>query len=180
MAKIWRVYEGNEPTRGGPWVELPASEAFSLFEIKPKDFVSDPKHTPRFGQRDRDQSHLGYKHIVVEIERDEAKTALNGIWEPGFYRSKVKPKDAFGKLVRQALVADLGAKNVLDVKHETAFDSHGDDALKITVVLAPNAVKKLAAGAPLNALVRLQQRLSDMGDTRTPIIEYATEAELLA
>ena len=37
MAKIWPVYEGRKPTSGGPWADLPVSEAVSLFELQPED-----------------------------------------------------------------------------------------------------------------------------------------------
>ena len=175
MAKIWPVYEGKEPTRGGPWANLPVSEAVSLFELRPEDFVSLSATTPRFGKVDRDLWYLGYKHIVVEIGRNEGRRAN---WKPGFYRSRVKPEDAFGKLIQQALVAELGTQNVVRVEYQPTTDSQGQDALKITVVIAPGATKKLAKGASLNALVRLQERLSQMQEDRTPIIEYATVAEL--
>ena len=75
-------------------------------------------------------------------------------------------------------MAELGAENVVRVEFEPATDSQGQDALKITVVIAPGSTEKLAKGASLSALVRLQERLSKMRDDRTPIIEYATEAEL--
>ena len=175
MAKIWPVYEGREPTRGEPWADLPVSEAVSLFELQPEDIVYDLATTPRFGNVDRDLWYLGYKHIVVEIGRNEGRRAT---WKPGFYRSRVKPKDAFGRLIQQALLAELGAENLVRVEYEPATDSQGQDALKITVVIAPGATKKIAKEASLNALVRLQERLSKMREYRTPIIEYATEAEL--
>ncbi len=175
MAKIWPVYEGREPTRGGPWADVPVSDAISLFELRREDFVSDLSATPRFGKGDRDLWYLGYKHIVVEIGRNEGRRIK---WKPGFYRSRVKPEDAFAKLIQQALVSELGAENVVRVEYEPAIGSQGQDALKITVVIAPGAVKKLSKGASLDALVRLQARLSEMRENRTPIIEYATEAEL--
>ena len=175
MAKIWPVYEGREATKGGPWADLPVSEAVSLFELHPEDFVSDLATTPRFGNVDRDLWYVGYQHIVIEIGRNEGRRAK---WKPGFYRSRVEPGDAFGRLIQQALVAELGAKNVLRVVYEPTTGSQGQDALKITVVIAPGATKKLAKGASLSALVRLQERLSEMREDRTPIIEYATEAEL--
>ncbi|HEX9904118.1 MAG TPA: hypothetical protein VGA77_04065 [Propylenella sp.] len=175
MAKIWPVYEGKEPTMGGPWAELPASEAISIFELRPGDFVSDPEMTPRFGNVDRDLLYAGFRHIVVEIGRSEGRRVN---WKPGFYRSRVKPEDAFGRLIRQALAAELGQDNVVRVEYGPAIDSLGRDALRVTVVVAPGATKKLKSGAALDALVRLRERLHEMREERTPIIEYATEAEL--
>ena len=177
MARIWRVYKGKEPAPRGPWADVPLSVAVSAFELRPEDFVGelDAKPGPRFGQAERDLWHLGYKHIVVEIEPSEGRRAK---WKPGYYHSRVRPEDAFDRLVRQPFLAELGAANVLRVECVPASDSYGRDALNVTVVIAPGAVKKLATRAPLNALVGLQERLDELGDERTPIIGYATEAEL--
>jgi hypothetical protein len=175
MAKIWPVYEGNRPTAGWPWAELPLSEAATLFELRPEDFVSNLDTTPRFGRTDLDLTFVGFKHIVVEVERNEARHSK---WKPGFYKSRVKPRDAFGRLIQQALVSELGANNVVRVEWTPAVDSQGQPALKITVVIAPDATRKLKNGAVLDALVSLQERLREMRDDRVPIIEYATEAEL--
>lgn len=117
----------------------------------------------------------GYRHVVVEVLADEAEEAG---WRPGYYRSRVKPMDAFDRLVRSPLAAALGADNVIRVTHEATTDSEGRDAVKITVVLAPEAIGRFRKGATLDALVRVQERLFDMRDERTPILHYATEAEL--
>lgn len=175
MAKIWPIYEGKEPTIGGPWARLPVLEAIALFELHPDDFVSDLEVTPRFGDADRNLTYAGYKHIVVEVEPNEGRQAR---WRPGFYRSRFTPKEAFGRLIRQSMVAELGDENVVGLEFEPTTDSQGREALKITVVIAPNAIQTLEGGAVLDALVRLRERLREMREDRIPIIEYATEAEL--
>jgi len=151
------------------------SEAVALFELRPDDFVSDLDTTPRFGPAGRDLTYAGFKHIVVEIERNEGRKAK---WKPGFYKSRIKPKDAFGKLMQQALAAELGRDNVVRVDYEPTTDSQGRAALKITVVIAPGTIQKLKDGAVLDALVKLHERLREMGDDRTPIVQWATEVEL--
>ena len=176
MAKIWPVYEGRRPTIGGPWADTPLSVTIELLELQRDDFMSDLAVTPRFGNADHDLSFAGFKHVVVEIERDEGKKAK---WKPGLYRSRIRPEEAFRRLIQQPFVAELGKDNVVRVEYEPTTDSQGRAALKITVVIAPDAVKRLANGSVLDALVRLQERLSEMRDDRTPIVEYATEAELL-
>ncbi len=175
MAKIWAVYEGNEPTIGGPWAHLPVSEAVALFELRPDDYVSGLKPTPRFGDVNRDFIYAGFKHIVVEIKRNEGRQAN---WKPGFYKSRIKPKEAVVRLIRQALVTELGGNIVERLKIEPTTDSQGRGALKITVVIAPGATDRIAGGAVLDALVSVQDRFREMREERIPIIEYATEAEL--
>jgi hypothetical protein len=110
MANIWPVYEGKTPTLGWPWASLPLSEAIALFELRPDDFVSDLETTPRFGAVDRDLTFAGFKRVVVEVETSEGRHAN---WKPGFYRTRIKPKEAFTILIRQALATELGQDNVL-------------------------------------------------------------------
>lgn len=175
MAKIWRVYEGREPTRGGPWMDLPLSEAISIFDMRPENFLSDGETKPRFGNVDRDLWYAGHKHIVVEVEYREVQKTN---WPSGFYLLSIDPDEAFDRVIEHALEIELGKRNVIRWWHEPTTDSQGRDALKITVVIAPGATKTLKGGATLDAIVELQKRLHIMQDDRTPIIHYATEAEL--
>jgi hypothetical protein len=124
---------------------------------------------------DRDLTYAGFKHIVVEVERNEGRQAK---WKPGFYMSRIKPEEAFGRLIRQALAVELGKENVVRLNWEPTTDSRGQEALKVTVVIAPEATEKLKSGAVLDALVGLQKRLHEMGEDRIPIVDYVTEAEL--
>ena len=174
MAYIWPVYEGSEPTRGGPWADLAASAAVSIFELKPNHLLCSEK-CPRFGDETRDLTYAGYKHTVVEIDETEARE-INFL--PGYYHSPVRPKEAFGRLIQQAFADEFGDENVARVEYEPTTDSQGHDALKITVVITPGSAKELAKWAPLSALVRLHKRLGEMRQNRTPIIHYATESEL--
>jgi len=174
MAKIWPVSEGREHTPPARWAEIPISEAIPLFELRSEDFVSDLAAPPRFGDPDRDLWYAGSKHVVVEVARKEGQHAK---WKPGFYKSRIAPKEARIRLVRQALATELGDENVLRVELQPTTDYQGRDALKITVVIAPGATQRLKDRV-LDALVALQKRLREMGDSRVPIIEYATEAEL--
>src|SRR5262245_36545843 len=105
MANVWRVYEGREPTMGGPWVRLPLDVAIAAFDLRPGDFLSGIEHTPRFGDEKRDLRHAGFRHIVVEVEDREAQQAH---WSPGFYKARVSPGEAPERLVWQALAAHLG------------------------------------------------------------------------
>ncbi len=174
MAKIWPAYESGRSINGDPWADLPLSEAIALFELQKDDPVSDLGETPRFDVN-RDFEYAGFRHIFVEIESKEARKAG---WKPGFFRSKISPKEAFGRLIQHALISELGPENVVRVEHELTTDSQGQDAIKVTVVIVPNATQRFANGAVLDALVRLRERLHEMRDDRIPIVDYATETEL--
>ena len=73
MAKIWFVYEGSEPTRGGPAYELPAAEVIERLGVTEDRFLSgqdDPG--PRFNKDGGLGQIAGYKHVVLEIDESEA------------------------------------------------------------------------------------------------------------
>lgn len=175
MARIWPVYEGKNPTYGEPWAELPLSGAIISFELRQEDFLTELDEIPRFGDTRRDLTFAGYKHIVVEIDLAEARKAK---WKPGFYRSRIKPDEVFRRLIEKTFVEQLDAENVVRIDYEPTTDSQGDAALKIIAVITPGAPERMKGGAVLDALISLRSRLHELGDERSPIIEYATEAEL--
>jgi hypothetical protein len=177
MAEIWPVYDGREPTIGGPWARLPLAEAIALCELQPRDFLSDlaTRPGPRFGDADRDLWYAGFKHVVVVVEEDEA---LKAKWKPGFYKSRLTPKEVFRRLVQQPVVAALGSEDVVRVEVEPTIDAEGLGAMLATVVITPNAIERLGPEAEVDAEVRLQERLREMHVAGTAIMVFATEAEL--
>lgn len=175
MAKIWPAYEGKEPTRGGPWVDVAVSDAIALCDLRDQDFVSDLSKTPRLGDTSRDLWYAGFRYVVVEIEPDEARAAK---WKPGFYRSRLAPKEVFRRLIEQPLVAALGSDNVLRVEVAPTLDAEGRGAMLTTIVIAPDAIQRLDSEAEADAEVRLRERLREMHVAGTPIMSFATEAEL--
>lgn len=177
MAEIWPVYEGREPTIGDPWARLPLAEAIALCELRPRDFLSDltARPRPRFGDVDRDLWYAGFKHIVVVVEVDEGEKAG---WKPGFYKSRLAPKETFRRLIQQTLVSALGEENVVRVELAPDIDSQGRGAIHITAIITPDAIQRLPSGATVDALVRVRGRLHEMRVDSTPIVSYATEAEL--
>ncbi|HXF53618.1 MAG TPA: hypothetical protein VNK52_05785 [Hyphomicrobiaceae bacterium] len=175
MAKIWPVYEGKEPTRGDPWVDVPVSDAIALCDLRTQDFVSDLSNTPRFGDTGRDLWYAGFTHVVVEIDVEEARAAN---WKPGLYRSRLEPKEVFRRLIEQPLVAALGRDKVLRVEVAPTLDAEGRGAMLTTIVITPDAIQRLDSEAEADAEARLRERLHEMHVAGTPIMNFATEAEL--
>ena len=89
-------------------------------------------------------------------------------------------REKIDQIVREVATANLAAQNVQAVQNELATDSEGRDALRITIVLARDAITKLKGDAVLDTLVEIQDRLREAGEERFPIVEYATEDELAA
>ena len=175
MAIVWRLHDGKAPTNGSPWLELPFEDVVQAFSLTKNDFVSDITITPRFGDASRDLWFSGFKHIVVEIDRAEAKKYQ---WSPGFYRAKVKPSEARNHLLRQSVARKMGEDNVVRVESAPASDSTGNDNARVTIVLSENAIGRVSNDSVLNAVVSLRERLRALGQDRSPLIQYATESEL--
>ncbi|MGH7031513.1 MAG: hypothetical protein ACREE9_01275 [Stellaceae bacterium] len=61
---------------------------------------------------------------------------------------------------------------------EPAIDSEGREALRVTIVIQPDAAGRLEGDAILDTLVHIQDRLREAGEERFAIVQYATEDEL--
>lgn len=81
-------------------------------------------------------------------------------------------------IATKAARAHLSKKTVQRVFSEPTIDSRGEGALRVTIVVAPNAVEEIEGDALLETLVQIQQDLQRAGEERLAIVDYATEAEL--
>jgi hypothetical protein len=72
----------------------------------------------------------------------------------------------------------LPSHSVERVESTETIDSEGQSAVRVLIVLRPNVVQKLKGDAVLDTLVSIQNKLSDAGEERLSIVEYATEDEL--
>lgn len=73
---------------------------------------------------------------------------------------------------------NFGAGNVVRAIVEPTVDLDGDDAWRVMIVLAPDAVESINGDQVLDNLVEIHKRLRLKGDESLPIIEFATEEEL--
>lgn len=88
--------------------------------------------------------------------------------------------DKISQIVSEVVRANTTPTSVRSVTAEPAIDSAGEDALRITIVITPEAVALLKKGAVVDTLVQIQDRLLEAGEERFPIIYYVTEEELEA
>ena len=73
-------------------------------------------------------------------------------------------------------VYDLFDKDLLLFSANTK--ATGEDALRITIVIKPEAVQLLKGNPLLDTLLQIRQSLQQAGETRLPILEYSTPDEL--
>ena len=88
------------------------------------------------------------------------------------------PPARINEIVAEVATAYLTSEIVDRVISEPAVDSSGNDAVKITIVIKPNAIERLKGDPVLDALLAIHDKLSEAGDERSPMVEYATQAEL--
>jgi hypothetical protein len=87
--------------------------------------------------------------------------------------------DAIKQIVRAAVQEHTTPQSVRDVLVEPDVDLDGRDALKITIVVANDAIEMLTReDAALDTLVDIKNRIRDAGEDRFPVIWWSTEQEL--
>jgi len=82
------------------------------------------------------------------------------------------------EIAKVAARANLSHASVVSVRSQTATDSAGDAALRITIELTPGSTSSISGEAVVKTLSQIWDRLQEAGDDRFPIIEYATSDEL--
>jgi hypothetical protein len=99
-------------------------------------------------------------------------------WRQAKYIAVMIAQNELKKIATSVATANLSASAVKDVLVEPRVDSRGEEGLRITIVIQPDAVSRISGDAALNTLVEMQARIRDAGDERFPIVQYATEDEL--
>ena len=61
---------------------------------------------------------------------------------------------------------------------EETVDSHGRDAVRITITLKAKTAQTLTGDGVLDTLVAIRTQFSQKGDERLPIVEYEEAGEM--
>ena len=88
------------------------------------------------------------------------------------------PQTRIDEIVAEVATAYLTRENFERAMSEPTVDSQGEDALRITIVIKPDALERLKGGPVLDTLFQISERLQEAGENRFPLVHYATEAEL--
>ena len=78
------------------------------------------------------------------------------------------------RIARAIVNKRLPAIAVDDVTAESMTSSDGEAALRITLVLAPEAADAISGDEAVKLLVDIRDSLAREGEERFPIVEYAT------
>lgn len=82
------------------------------------------------------------------------------------------------KLMRDIVHKRLPMIDLQRVQTDVAFDSEGKDAVRFRLVVTPETVDAITGAAAIGLLLEVREQLSAEGEPRSPLVEYATEAEL--
>jgi hypothetical protein len=86
--------------------------------------------------------------------------------------------EKISEIVSEVVAANTSPSSVRRVTSEPATAFEGEEAVRITIVVTPDAVTQLEAGPVGDTVVTIMDRLRDAGEERFPILQYATEEEL--
>lgn len=79
------------------------------------------------------------------------------------------------KIIKQAARKSIRLQRAIV---EPTVDSQGEEALRVTLVLDPQVIERVAGDQALDVLFEINEALQSAGDDRLPIIFYATEEEV--
>lgn len=82
------------------------------------------------------------------------------------------------RIAQDVVNANTAPDSVVSVSTRDALDWTGDSIVRVSIVLTEESAEKLRNDTPLNILTQLIAGLENAGETRFPIIDYATPAEL--
>lgn len=83
------------------------------------------------------------------------------------------------EIASQAAVRHLKREAVEKVSSRATTDSEGQDAVRIVITLKPDVARGLDGDAVLDTLVEINSKLSEAGEERTSIVEYAETGEAI-
>ncbi|MBC7586544.1 hypothetical protein FNL55_01060 [Tardiphaga sp. vice352] len=84
------------------------------------------------------------------------------------------------RLTREIVDANTAPGSVVSVSARDSLDWTGDPIVKVSIVISDESARKLRNKVPLDILSQLMNGLQAAGETRFPILDYATPAELSA
>lgn len=82
------------------------------------------------------------------------------------------------EIARDVAERTLPRLSVERVESVETTDSTGQSAVRILIVLKPNVATRLKGDAVLDTLVAMHNKLSEEGEERLPIVEYADVDEM--
>lgn len=82
------------------------------------------------------------------------------------------------EITRDVTERTLPRLSVERVESTETTDSEGQSAVRILIVLKPKVATRLKGDAVLDTLVALHDKLTEEGEERRPIVEYAAVDEM--
>jgi hypothetical protein len=155
--------------------EIPIAEALQRYPSSRWRFLSE--QPPRINEPTAVSDGSDFNLVVVRLDGDETR---DGIRHAGYYVvERLEPRDATQWLVERALRSEVGNENVVRVIVDGSWmDSENRPAYKVTVEIPQGAVDRISGEAAIKAFRRLRALIEHWPRNGTPLLQYATAAEL--
>jgi hypothetical protein len=95
MVKVWMVRAGDNPTSGQEHYEISLADSVNLLDLKKENFLTTLDRTPKFEPTSDIAEYSGYRHVVIQIDAQEAEKEK---WRSGFYLCSMSPREISDKL----------------------------------------------------------------------------------
>lgn len=82
------------------------------------------------------------------------------------------------RIAREVVNANTASGGIISLQVRDDVDWMGDPIIRISVVLADEAMNAFDGEASIRVLSQVNDRLEATGDSRFPMIDYATPSEL--
>ena len=175
MASILYARDGVRVSDADRRAELPTREVADLFGLRKRR--PDALDPILINEPTAVSEVTDFRHVIVKVHDDA--DAKGGELAPGYYIvQNVSPAKATAKLVERIFKSEIGAENITGVEVGPRLDSEGRPALKVTVVIPEGAVDRISGEAALAASGKLLSLVERWPRNGTPLIQYATRAEL--
>ena len=94
-----------------------------------------------------------------------------------YLAAMLTPQEIDG-IVNGAALAALNKRSLKRVFSEPTLDSDGKQALHVVVVVDAKSVSEIDGDQALDAIFSINRKLTEAGESRFAIIDFATEEEL--
>lgn len=129
MVKVRPVCEGQPPTIGESWKDLPLDDAVRVLDISANDLFMELGDTPSLYESSKNIDLHSTTHIGIEISNEECSES----WKAGLYKSPLSPEEA---LFRLQVHDEL--RHAWKDEWQKGEDADGEDAIYLWVSLKPD------------------------------------------
>jgi hypothetical protein len=172
MASILYARDGVRFSNADLRDEVTIVEAREMFPPERCKWVPVPARFDKINTTTSVSEVSDFRYVILWVHENEGLPA-------GYYViDSLTPSVATKKIVERIFISEIGRERIVDVSVGSRLDSEGRPALKVTVEIPEGASRKIGGEEAINAARRLRALVEQWPRNGTPLIQYATKAEL--